>query len=102
MRSRFSLETRIELGKGSGNGSFPWRKDWENRGFPRSEISGREHKTKQIWTSPDFFVLVLTGDIFFSKKIVEVGSWKFHFDENEIIPDHKPFYFPFLSFFAKR
>lgn len=22
-------------GKGSGNGSFPWRKDWENHGFPR-------------------------------------------------------------------
>src|SRR3989338_7039533 len=22
-------------GRGSGNGSSPWRKDWENRGFPR-------------------------------------------------------------------
>ena len=26
----------VPRGKGSGNGSFLWRKDWENRGFPRT------------------------------------------------------------------
>ncbi len=31
-------------GKGSGNGSFPWRKDWENRGFPRRQGGSRNKK----------------------------------------------------------
>ncbi len=60
--------------------------------------SNPAHMTKQIWTSPDFFVLVRAGDMFLSAKTVEVGSWKFKFDETEIIPDHKTI--PAREFFA--
>ena len=37
-----SEDADSQIGRGSGNGSSPWRKVWENRGFPRSLGGGSE------------------------------------------------------------
>lgn len=62
--------------------------------------SNPTRRTRQkIPTAWDFFVRVRDGDMFLSTKTVESGSWKFQFDETEIIPDHK-FYFFDLQIWA--
>ncbi len=41
----FTVWNRTGVGSGEED-PLPWRKGWENRGFPRGEISCREHKIK--------------------------------------------------------